>query len=66
MCQFPAEELLHLRRELGKQADAEPAYMQYVVECMKSIDDLRWAHTDLTGCYCWARAIDAADRPCQG
>jgi hypothetical protein len=62
-CNFPAVELLSMRRELVKQADAsnDPMFVRNVAEFVKATDDLRLAHFELTDCCCWFEAAKVAD-----
>lgn len=58
MCDFPAKELIRMRRQVATQADksADPAFVRKCCEFVKDTDELRLAHEDLTGCGCWYQA----------
>lgn len=61
-CNFPAIELLRMRRELMTRADAstDPMFIRSVMQFAKATDDLRLAHFELTDCCCWLDAAKTA------
>lgn len=62
-CNFPARELLRMRRQLARQADKsnDPVFVRNVMEFVKACDDLRLAHVELTDCGCWYDAVREAE-----
>lgn len=62
-CNFPAKELLRMRRQLVAQADCstDDAFVRQVAEFVKGTDDLRLVHLEMTECNCWAQALREMD-----
>jgi hypothetical protein len=54
-CEFPAKQLLKMRREAALSADkiGEDRLIRETMEFVLAIDQLRLAHEALTGCQCW-------------
>ncbi len=59
MCEFPAKELIRMRRQVSASADKsnDPAFVHKCCEFVRGTDELRLAHEDLTGCGCWYAAL---------
>jgi len=49
-----------MRREVSKMADASNSVeeVRNAAAFVKAVDDLRFAHEDLTGCGCWYAAVN--------
>jgi len=62
MCDFPAAELLRMRRQVAISADAsnDTTFVRNAMQFAKGVDDVRLAHEDLTGCQCWYEAVKKA------
>lgn len=57
-CEFPAWQLLRVRRGLAALAD-ESCHLEVVRECarlIQAIDQMRWSHYDRMHCPCWQEA----------
>ena len=64
MCNFPASELVRLRRQVAEQADlsADPAFVENSAAFVLGVDRLRIAHEELTDCNCWYKAVTDASK----
>ena len=54
-CEFPAAQLVKMRREIAKQADmsSDPEFVSNCCNFVMAVDRLRLAHEDVNGCQCW-------------
>lgn len=59
MCNFPAKELLRMRRQVASQADKsnDPHFVETAGRFLMGIDRLRMDHEELSGCGCWYEAV---------
>lgn len=58
MCEFPARQLLKLRRELP--LELQPILAQPLIS---QIDEMRWSHEERTKCKCWEAAREEEPNP---
>jgi hypothetical protein len=63
MCEFPSKALLKLSRHVAKQADAsdDPGVLRSACEFIRTVQELRLLHEDLTQCQCWYEAVKEAN-----
>lgn len=54
-CSFPAKALLDMRRRAAEEADASTDQQKLIELCeyIKTIEQLRIQHEELSGCRCW-------------
>lgn len=57
-CDFPAEQLKKMRRELAERADksSDQGFVSNCCNFIMAVDRLRLAHEDVDGCQCWYAA----------
>lgn len=59
-CDFPATQLIELRREISERADKsnDPYFVRSCCNFVLAVDLLRLAHEDVDGCQCWLEAVE--------
>ena len=66
-CEFPAAQLLKLRREASADADQsdDETFVRTACAFVLAVDRLRLAHEDLTFCKCWYEVVGMSRKDAQ-